>query len=146
MDYILFYFDLCLIVSRDSSKITFFHIYDSYYHTTMHPIQLVNQSFQRGITYTRTYWHLWPDTSPPLSSSSISVKWVKDGITCHSSRGPWVSEGWCNQMFLQQGFFSSVFSVWELFKDTALIEPRTTSLLLTFLWISEARNWHILCN
>lgn len=47
-------------------------------------------------------------------------------------------EGRCDQMFLQQGFFS-VFSARELFRDTALMEPRTTSLLLTFLWISEIR-------
>jgi len=42
-------------------------------------------------------------------------------------------------MFLQQAFFSCVSSAGALGWDnvTALIEPRVTSLLLTFLWISE---------
>lgn len=43
-------------------------------------------------------------------------------------------------MFLQQGLLSSVASALALFMDTALMGVRTTSLLLTFLWISEAKN------
>lgn len=45
-----------------------------------------------------------------------------------------------DQMFLQHGFFSSCASAagdlgWD--SVTAFIDPRVTSLLLTFLWISE---------
>lgn len=46
----------------------------------------------------------------------------------------------CDQMFLQQGFFSSVFSALEVFRETGLIGLRTTSLLLTLLWISVVGN------
>lgn len=63
--------------------------------------------------------------------------WVKVEFTC-----PWAHWGPCDQMFLQQGFFSSVFSAPELFKDKALMAPRTTSLLPTFLWISVAKEFN----
>lgn len=39
----------------------------------------------------------------------------------------------CDQMFLQQGFLSSVVCASLLLIDTALVGVRTTCLLLTFL-------------
>lgn len=53
-----------------------------------------------------------------------------------SKAAPRQVEGHHGQMFLQQGLFSSVLSDRELLSDTALMGPRITSLLLTFLWIS----------
>lgn len=52
-----------------------------------------------------------------------------------------------HQMFLQHAFFSSCASAagdlgWD--SVTALIDPRVTSLLLTFLWISEKNRWKTL--
>lgn len=83
--------------------------------------------------------------SPKLQT--IYLKWHRRITSrCNLRKGAHLPPGFyswgsCDQMFLQQGLLSSVVSALVLFRDTALMEPRTTSLLLTFLWISEAKKW-----
>lgn len=101
------------------------------HHATMLLVTLVNQSFQSAIT--KAADHLFKVASPAAASCNL-------GKGVHLPPG-FFSWGSCDQMFLQQGLLSSVLSALVLFRDTALMEPRTISLLLAFLWISEAKKW-----
>lgn len=147
-----FTFDLCSAVSKRLlkdwwwSSATFVHVYESPFWICHHEACKTCKSviFKVALKSGPLILAFAVCCSASLSPSSSTVLWVKEEFICHPTWSPWAPRGPCGQMFLQQGFCSSVFSVLELFKDTALMEPRITSLLLTFLWISVAERWHIL--
>lgn len=93
------------------------------------PVQLRNQ--QLRWTVSRLFRHV---ESQSLASLRPALQVGPYG----PQRDVWV------QMFLQHDFFSSSsLSALELFRVTAFMDPRTTSLLLTFLWISVWQKWYI---
>lgn len=70
------------------------------------------------------------------TGSFYCTSWIHNSIRI-LVKSFWTSRTFFH-MFLQQAFFSTCASSalgWD--NVTALIEPRVTSLLLTFLWISE---------
>lgn len=80
-------------------------------------------------------------TGLPAPRSTLAQgcgQYVKGEFTSCPPWSSWSPEGPWDQMFLQQGFCSSVSALGP-FRDTALMEPRTTSLLLTFFWISVGK-------
>lgn len=143
-----FTFDLCSAVSKRLlkdwwwSSATFVHVYESPFWICHHEACKTCKSviFKVALKSGPLILAFAVCCSASLSPSSSTVLWVKEEFICHPTWSPWAPRGSCGQMFLQQGFCSSVFSVLELFKDTALMEPRITSLLLTFLWISVAES------
>lgn len=124
---------------------TLHHLYEWRTHSVCQHVTMSHQSglaqhhsFQSGLhplgTLTRGRW-----------SALFHVRgWVGQAAPYCSTVTPFCPTpslgGLSHQRFLQQGFFSSGSPAalgTGLARDTALMDPRSTFLLLTFLWISD---------